>query len=71
MAAKEMPADEIEDAFKYLYWACQRLLEIVDTRPDEPMYIDAMTTEQRLAADVETNLEQVEQVLLRCGVSLD
>lgn len=71
MVAKEMPADEIGDALKYLYWACRRLLEIVDTRPTTPMYIDAMSTEQRLAASVEANLEEVEQGLLRCGVSLE
>ena len=69
-AEHEMPPDEVADALKYLYWACQRLLEIVDTRDASPMRIDTMSREQRLAASVEANLEEVEQGLLRSGVEL-
>ncbi len=65
-----LESDEIADALKYLYWACRRLLEIADTRPDTPMYITNMSKEQRLAADVEANLQEVEQALRRHGVSL-
>ena len=66
-----LESDEIADALKYLYWACRRLLEIADTRPDTPMYIADMSTEQQLAAAVDANLEEVEQALRRCGVSLE
>lgn len=65
-----LESDEIADALKYLYWACQRLLEIVDARPDRH-YIADMSTEQRLAAAAEKNLEEVEQALRRGGVSLE
>ena len=66
----KLESDEIAHALTHLYWASYKLLEIVDAEP-APKYIADWSPEQRLAAGVRADLEEVEQALRRCGVLVE